>query len=76
MSQVYFQGQYYDTDSLPPEIVLYIETYNKVTTSAPIIDPNTRDYDYRMSQALQMFGDPVVVDSIQDLIDNPQYFGL
>ena len=71
MEQVYFNGQWYNIDELADVVLLYISTYNKVTTSAPIIDPNTRDYDYRMSQALQMFGDPVVVASIQDLIDNP-----
>lgn len=71
MERIYFNGQWYNTADLDPTSLLYIITYNKVTGSAPIIDPNTRDYDYRMSQALQMFGDPVVVASIEDLIDNP-----
>ena len=70
MEQVFFNGVWYDVDNLDEIALLYILTYNQVTGSAPIIDPNTRDYNYRMSQALQMFGDPVVVDSIQDLIDN------
>ena len=71
MEQIFFNGQWYNVADLDPISLLYITTYNKVSGSAPIIDPNTRDYDYRMSQALQMFGDPVVVSSIQDLIDNP-----
>ena len=69
METIVFNGVTYNVADLDPIAVLYIQTYNKVTGSAPIIDPNTRDYDYRMSQALQMFGDPVVTSSIQDLID-------
>ncbi|ABP87963.1 gp56 [Synechococcus phage Syn5] len=70
METIVFNGVTYNVADLDPVALLYIQTYNKVTGSAPIIDPNTRDYDYRMSQALQMFGDPVVIESIQDLIDS------
>ena len=70
METIVFNGVTYNVADLDPVALLYIQTYNKVTGSTPIIDPNTRDYDYRMNQALQMFGDPVVTSSIQDLIDN------
>ena len=67
--QIFFDGQWYDPADLDPTTLLYIQIYNQVTGSTAIIDPNTNDYNYRMSQALQMFGDPVVVESINDLID-------
>lgn len=71
MEKIYFNGQWYNVEDLDPVSLLYIQTYNKVTESSPVIDPDTNDYDYRMSQALQMFGDPVVIESIEDLINNP-----
>ena len=71
MDQIYFNGVWYNVADLTDIQLLYISTYNRVTGATAIIDANTRDYNYRMSQALQMFGDPVVIASIQDLIDNP-----
>jgi len=71
MEKIYFNGQWYNVEDLDPVSLLYIQTYNKVNESTPVIGPNTNDYDYRMFQALQMFGDPVVIESIEDLINNP-----
>ena len=31
---------------------------------------DTNDYSFRMNQAIQMFGDPVVVAAIQDAADS------
>lgn len=70
ITEVYFDGNYYSVEDTNPTALLYILIYGQVTGSGAIVTPNTRDYLYRMSQALQMFGNPAVVASIQDLIDN------
>ena len=70
ITEVYFDGAYHSVEDTNPTALLYILIYGQVTGSGAIVTPKTRDYLYRMSQALQMFGDPVVVASIQDLIDN------
>lgn len=71
MEQIFFDGKWYNVADLDPVALLYIQTYNAVTASAPNIGPDANDFNYRMQQALQMFGDPVVIESIQNLIENP-----
>ena len=70
VTEVEFDGTAYSVADTNPTALLYILIYGQVTGSGAIVTPDTRDYLYRMSQALQMFGNPAVVASIQDLIDN------
>lgn len=65
-NEIVFNGKTYDVSSLTESQLLYI---TKVSQGSPSNDPDARDYDSRMNQALQMFGDDVAVSSIQSLID-------
>lgn len=70
MSIVTFLGQEFNTTDLSPTVLNYINTYNSVTTGQKQKTPDDRDYEFRMNQALQMFGDDAVVAAVQTLIDN------
>ena len=67
---VTFLDQTFLRSDLSETLLLYIDTYNRVTQERAIRSPNDRDYDFRMNQALQMFGNTVVTDAIQLLIIN------
>ena len=70
ITEVVFDGVTYSVVDTSALALQYILAYTEVTSSGAVITPNTRDYLYRMGQALQMFGDSSVVQSIQDLIDS------
>lgn len=70
MSTITFNGVTYDRDSLPEAIVDFIETYQTTTNLPTQKTPDDTDFSFRMNQALQMFGEPLVIANIQALIDN------
>ncbi len=65
-----FLGQEFDTDLLDEDVVNYILTYNRVIDAPRRKGADDDDFDFRMNQALQMFGNQEVVDAIQTIIDN------
>jgi len=65
-----FLGTTYNRSDLPEAIISYIETYNRSITKSSQKTPDDTDFDFRMTQALQMFGDPAVIAGIQLLIDS------
>lgn len=67
-----FLGTTYNRADLPQTIINYIETYNRAIAKSSQKSPSDTDFDFRMTQALQMFGDPAVIAGIQLLIDNAQ----
>ena len=70
MSTVTFLGQEFNTEDLSEPVLNYINTYNKVINAPTKRGANGRDYEFRMVQALQMFGDDEVTQGIQIIIDN------
>lgn len=64
-----FLGQTFQRADLSEELINYIETYNAVDAAPKTKGPDDNDFNFRMIQALQMFGDPVVVEQIQLFID-------
>ncbi len=68
MSTIIFDGIEYDRDILPEALINYIETYLRATTNPTQKTPDDTDYDFRMNQAMQMFGEPLVVIEINKLI--------
>lgn len=68
MSTITFLDQTFNRDDLSEAIISYIETYNRVVNAARNKDPDDRDYDFRMNQALQMFGNEEVIAGIELLI--------
>ena len=69
MSTVTFLGQEFDTADLSEPVLNYINTYNAVINLQSQKAPTDRDYQFRMTQALQMFGNDAVVAGIQLIID-------
>lgn len=63
-----FLDQTFNRDELTDTLINYIETYNTVMAAPRSKGPNDRDYQFRMNQALQMFGDEEVVAGINLLI--------
>ena len=51
-------------------LLSYINTYNSVINAPTRRGADDRDFEFRMVQALQMFGDKEVTDGIQLIIDN------
>ena len=70
MSTVTFLGQEFNTADLSEPVLNYINTYNAVIESPTRRGADDRDFEFRMVQALQMFGDKEVTDGIQVIIDN------
>jgi len=64
-----FLGQTFNRADLSQELINYIQTYNEVDAAPKTKSPDDNDFHFRMNQALQMFGDPVVVEQIQIFID-------
>ena len=69
MSTVTFLGQEFNTADLSEPVLNYINTYNEVINGQRNKTANDRDYQFRMNQALQMFGNEAVVAGIQLIID-------
>ena len=69
MSTVTFLGQEFDTADLSEPVLNYINTYNAVLKAPTRKSANDRDFQFRMVQALQMFGNEEVTDGIQLIID-------
>jgi len=69
MSIIYFQGEAYDENAIPESLARYIRTYNRSQNDPETKTPEDTDFDFRMNQALQMFGDDLVVNEISKLID-------
>ena len=69
MSTVTFLGQEFNTADLNESVLNYINTYNELMNGPKAKRPTDRDYQFRMNQALQMFGDEAVVAGIQLIID-------
>ena len=69
MSTVTFLGQEFDTADLSEPVLNYINTYNAVINGQRQKAASDRDYQFRMTQALQMFGNEAVVAGIQLIID-------
>ena len=69
MSTIVFDGVEYDRDVLPEALINYIETYIRAKENPSQKTPDDTDYDFRMTQAMQMFGEPEVISSINELID-------
>ena len=69
MSTVTFLGQEFNTEDLSEPVLNYINTYNSVINGPKGKSPEDRDYQFRMNQALQMFGNEAVVAGIQLIID-------
>ncbi len=63
-----FLGQVFNREDLSSELVNYIETYNAVIGAPNSKTPDDNDYFFRMSQAMQTFGDQAVIDQIDFLI--------
>ena len=70
MSTVPFLGQTFTTEDLSEPVLNYINTYNAVVNGPKGKDPEDRDYQFRMNQALQMFGNEAVIAGIQLIIDS------
>jgi len=70
MSTVTFLGQTFNTADLSEPVLNYINTYNAVVNGPKGKGPSDRDYEFRMNQALQMFGNDAVVAGIQLIITN------
>ena len=70
MSTDEFQGVTYLRADLPDGLLAYIDAYNQSLAASQTPVSDTNDYSFRMNQALQMFGDPVVVAAIQDAADS------
>ena len=69
MSTVTFLGQEFDTAGLSEPVLNYINTYNAVVDIPTRRDASARDYQFRMTQALQRFGDKDVTEGIQLIIN-------
>lgn len=63
-----FLDQTFNRADLTDTLIDYIETYNNVMSAPRGKAPEDTDYEFRMNQALQMFGDEAVVDGINLLI--------
>jgi hypothetical protein len=70
MSAVEFQGVTYLRADLPDGLLAYIDAYNQSLAASQTPLSDTNDYSFRMSQALQMFGEPAVVAAIEDVADS------
>ena len=70
MSTVTFLGQTFNTEDLSEPVLNYINTYNSVINAPTRRGADDRDFEFRMVQARQMFGDKEVTDGIQIIIDN------
>ena len=69
MSTVTFLGQTFNTEDLSEPVLNYINTYNSVINAPTQRGADDRDFEFRMVQALQMFGNDEVTDGIQLIID-------
>ena len=69
MSTIIFDGVEYDKDVLPEALIRYIETYIRAKQNPNQKTPDDTDYDFRMTQAMQMFGEPEVIEGINELIN-------
>ena len=69
---VSFLDQNFLRSDLSDTVLNYIDTYNRVVQNPAQLSPDNNDYDFRMNQALQMFGNSVVTDAIQLIIINAQ----
>ena len=70
MSTVEFHGVTYLRSDLPDTLLTYIDAYNDAVAAGQIDRSETNDYAFRMNQALQMFGEPAVIDAIQTIGDS------
>lgn len=70
MSTVTFLGQEFNTADLSEPVLNYINTYNAVINAPTRKSANDRDFQFRMVQALQMFGNKEVTEGIQLIIDS------
>lgn len=68
MSTVSFLGQEFNVEDLSEPVLNYINTYNAVVNGPKAKGPSDRDYQFRMNQALQMFGNQAVTTGIQLII--------
>jgi len=68
MDTITFKGITYARSDLSAELIILIETYNANQGAVSAKLPTDTDYKFRLNQALQIFGDPVVVLSIEILI--------
>ena len=69
MSTVTFLGQEFNTADLSEPVLNYINTYNAVLAAPNRRGADDRDFQFRMTQALQMFGNKEVTEGIQTIID-------
>ena len=69
MSTVTFLGQEFNTEDLSKPVLDYINTYNAVIEAPTRRGADDRDFQFRMTQALQMFGSEEVTAGIQVIID-------
>lgn len=65
-----FLDQTFNRADLTDSLINYIETYNAVIAAPKSRSSEDRDYEFRMNQALQMFGNEAVVGGINLLITN------
>lgn len=67
MGTVDFHGVTYVRAELPDALLAYIDAYNLYIAAGQTRLSETNDYSFRMSQAMQMFGEPAVIAAIQEV---------
>ncbi len=67
-STITFLGQTFNRSDFDSTLINYIDTFNAVI-GAPSKTPDDNDYLFRMSQAMQTFGDQAVINQINFLIN-------